>query len=255
MALGRKFHIAMVVMITAGSLLTISQELQSGKKIKEVVGKHPAASINFADSVRVDTLADSLSYDYLSDLFDVLESELGNREPDMRAEDAFSVLDFVTEAYKDNNLYASGSWEKSSGKRKPQIYDGVLTIDESKFCRPVKGRVTSSFGYRNDAGNVHLGVDLAGRQGDTVRVALPGKVMRRRYDKKGYGWYVCVLDSAGVETRYAHLSKVLVKQGDILPVGSPIGLVGMTGNSTGPHLHFEMRYKGKVVNPMFYLNN
>lgn len=255
MTTGRKLHLALVLMILSGTLFTISQEQISSDEISEVVGEKPTASLYAIDSVSTDSLADSLSYDFLTELFSVVESEFENQHDDVAEDEAFSVLDYVTQAYKNSGFYDVGTWEQYSGKRKPQIYDGKLTIDESKFCRPVKGKVTSSFGYRNDAGNVHLGVDMAGRRGDTVRVALPGKVMRCRFDKKGYGWYVCVVDSSGVETRYAHLSKVLVKRGDIMKGGEAVGLVGTTGNSTGPHLHFEMRYRGKVVNPMFYLSN
>lgn len=110
-------------------------------------------------------------------------------------------------------------------------------------------RVTSGFGYRPKFGRNHKGIDLAMSVGDTVRVPLPGTVRKVSYEAKGYGHYVAVVHDNGMETRYAHLSRTLVFPGQRLCAGEAIALSGNSGNSTGPHLHFETRYLGLAVNP------
>ena len=246
----KKVALAVIVAISASALYTKSQDSISIVNVMEAVGEIRSASISATDSLAKGNKNDSLLADYLSDLSNIINSD---REHEAEAQ-AFSILDFFANAYEKSGFYDTGSWEEDTPKRRLQIYDGPLPeIDESKLCRPINGRVTSSFGYRPDSDKIHFGVDLAGKSGDTVSVAMPGTVSNCGYDKKGYGWYVCVKDSLGIETRYAHLSKVLVKRGDNLSYKAPVGLVGSTGNSTGPHLHFEIRYHGQAVNPAFFL--
>ena len=164
--------------------------------------------------------------------------------------ETLSVLDFLSSLEQVDSI----SLSKRNQQRTNRLYSGKLPdVDRRKFRRPVKGRITSTFGPNPERNTVHYGVDLKGKTGDTVRVALPGRVKYCKNDPNGYGLYVCVVDSIGIETRYAHLSKILVKKGDKLSVAAPIGLVGSTGNSTGPHLHFEMRYKGQLLDPTLFL--
>ncbi len=164
--------------------------------------------------------------------------------------ETLSVLDFISSLEEiDSTALILGSRPATN-----RLYSGKLpVIDKRAFRRPVSGKITSTFGPNPERTAVHYGVDLKSKAGDTVIVALPGVVKSCKNDPKGYGLYVCVVDSSGVETRYAHLSKILVKRGEKLGVGTPIGLVGSTGNSTGPHLHFEMRYKGKLLDPTLFM--
>lgn len=115
---------------------------------------------------------------------------------------------------------------------------------------PEWGRITSGFGYRAKFGRMHKGIDIAMNVGDTVKVPLAGFVKRTGYEPRGYGHYVVVGHPDGMETRYAHLSRVFVMCGDRLEAGDAMGLAGNTGNSTGPHLHFETRLDGNAVNPL-----
>ncbi len=125
----------------------------------------------------------------------------------------------------------------------------------SGFAPPVEGRVSSSFGWRNVSVNgnrYHGGLDLAAPLGTPVRAARTGIVTRAGW----WGTYgnVVVLDHGdGSETRYAHLSSVLVRVGQALRQGDVLGKVGSTGASTGPHLHFEVRFDGRAVDPLPYL--
>jgi murein DD-endopeptidase MepM/ murein hydrolase activator NlpD len=90
------------------------------------------------------------------------------------------------------------------------------------------------------SGHIHTGIDLAVPLGTPVRAAMPG-VVRVVVSATGYGLHVIVDDGAGLTTLYAHLESVVVHDGDIVDSGDLLGAAGSTGNSTGPHLHFEVR--------------
>lgn len=122
-------------------------------------------------------------------------------------------------------------------------------IDVSEYYHPVKGSVTSGYGYRRRFGRMHYGMDIALHTGDTVRAAFSGKVRLTKYEARGYGYYVVMRHDNGMETVYGHLSRFLVKPNQIVKAGDPIALGGSTGRSTGPHLHFETRYLGIAINP------
>ena len=122
-------------------------------------------------------------------------------------------------------------------------------LDVSEFVMPVKGRVTSNYGYRPKFRRMHRGIDLSLKTGDTVRSVMSGRVRIVSNEPNGYGNYVVVRHDNGVETVYGHFSKHIVKKGDYVVAGQAIGLGGSTGRSTGPHLHFEFRYLGLALNP------
>jgi murein DD-endopeptidase MepM/ murein hydrolase activator NlpD len=108
------------------------------------------------------------------------------------------------------------------------------------------GTVTSPYGWRD--GRPHNGVDLELHLYDSVMNMFDGKV-RLAQNYQGYGKVVIVRHYNGLETLYAHLSKIKVKEGDVVKAGDLLGLGGMTGHATGTHLHFEMRFKGVPINP------
>jgi murein DD-endopeptidase MepM/ murein hydrolase activator NlpD len=117
------------------------------------------------------------------------------------------------------------------------------------LCSPLtrKLEITSPYGMRS--GGKHFGVDFRVRVGDTVRSIFCGKVRVAKYDKT-YGYVVVIRNYNMSETVYAHLDKILVKVDQAVEVGQIIGLGGNSGRSSGPHLHFEMRYKGFPINPI-----
>lgn len=122
-----------------------------------------------------------------------------------------------------------------------------INIDFSTYHSPVKGHITSHFGSRRY--RFHYGTDVKLFVGDTVVSSFSGKVRIIDYDRRGYGHYVVVRHDNGLETVYAHLSKVLVKLDEVVEGGQPIALGGNTGRSTGSHLHYEMRILGNPLNP------
>lgn len=131
------------------------------------------------------------------------------------------------------------------------IKEGFLypTLGRADFFRPVPGFITSHFGWRPNFQRMHHGVDLSLQIGDTVRAAISGTVKHISYDADGYGQYVVMLHPDGMETVYGHLSYALVSQGQFVYAGQPVAIGGNTGNSTGPHLHFEARVGGVAVDP------
>ena len=124
------------------------------------------------------------------------------------------------------------------------------TLGRSDFFRPVPGIITSKYGWRPQFQRIHHGVDLSLNEGDTVRAAVSGTVDHIAYDPDGYGHYVVMSHPDGMETLYGHLQYALVAQGQFVYAGQPVAIGGNTGNSTGPHLHFEARLGGVAVDPL-----
>ena len=132
------------------------------------------------------------------------------------------------------------------------------TIVPPTYIKPISGgRLTSGFGKRNaptkGASSYHKGVDWATPVGTAVVASSSGVVTRAGWGS-GYGYCVYIRHPDGRETRYGHLSKVLVSVGQSVTQGQKIALSGNTGVSTGPHLHFEILIGGTQVNPLNYLN-
>ena len=117
---------------------------------------------------------------------------------------------------------------------------------------PCEGEISSPYGERshpiNGEGSFHNGVDIAANSGDEVVAAEDGIVEKSTYNQYS-GNFVVIRHSDGYTTSYAHLSKATVKSGDCVSRGDPIGYVGSTGISTGPHLHWEIRNNGEPVDP------
>jgi murein DD-endopeptidase MepM/ murein hydrolase activator NlpD len=121
------------------------------------------------------------------------------------------------------------------------------------FKSPAKGRVTSRMGFRIDPFTrrraYHTGVDIANKPGTPVLASQFGRVCFCGYNGN-YGKTVIIVHPKGYETLYAHLGKIVVKKGQAVQQGDPIGYIGSTGRSTGPHLHFEVHQNGKLVDPL-----
>ena len=118
---------------------------------------------------------------------------------------------------------------------------------------PVSGIITSRFGNRESIRTSgHTGLDIAAPYGTPIKAAADGEVTFAGYSG-GYGYVVKMDNGNGVETYYGHCSSLYVSTGDTVEAGDTIAAVGSTGNSTGNHLHFEIRVDGEVVNPQNYI--
>jgi murein DD-endopeptidase MepM/ murein hydrolase activator NlpD len=123
---------------------------------------------------------------------------------------------------------------------------------------PVSGRISSPFGMRTNPVSgrflMHTGIDIAAEMGTTIVAPADGKVISAGWNDGGYGNMI-ILDNGGpMSTLYGHLSQIFVATDQEVKRGQAIGAVGSTGESTGPHLHFEVRIDGKPVDPMTYLH-
>ena len=127
------------------------------------------------------------------------------------------------------------------------------TFDLKSFCMPTEHtRITDVFGYRPRRRRAHYGLDIKVYVGDTIRAAFDGKVrIVKNHGRSGYGKYVVIRHDNGLETVYGHLSKQLVEENQLVKAGEVIGLGGNTGRSTGSHLHFETRFLGIAINPIY----
>ena len=138
-------------------------------------------------------------------------------------------------------------WNNKYAHRATELPDS-FRIDLRHFCMPTPSRViTSNFGRR--WGRMHKGLDIKVYTGDTIRAAFDGKVRMAQYEANGYGNYVVIRHNNGLETIYGHMSKHLVRENQEVKAGTPIGLGGNTGRSTGSHLHFETRLCGVALDP------
>lgn len=159
------------------------------------------------------------------------EADVADSEPDNTLEDSVAILS--------DSL---------------QLTD-TLSFFLNQAVFPCEGkRVTSPYGIRHY--RMHKGIDIKVQKGDTIRAAFSGEVSRVNYERRGYGHYIFIThpDQENAITVYAHLSKKLVKVGQKVEAGEPIGLGGNTGRSTGSHLHFEIRIKNMAINPTTFFD-
>lgn len=141
-----------------------------------------------------------------------------------------------------------------------QAYGTVSSVlnptAETPNIWPVTGPISSYYGYRTSPGGIgstfHEGVDIAGDYGTPISATAAGTVTKAGW-VGGYGYLVEVRHADGIVTRYGHNSAVLVYEGQHVDQGSMIALMGSTGNSTGPHCHYEVRIHGEAVDPMYFL--
>lgn len=117
---------------------------------------------------------------------------------------------------------------------------------------PVKGAVSSVFGGRGSG--KHTGIDILAPEGTEVRAALPGLVVHCGNALRGYGNVVVLDHGQSVTTLYGHLKEIRVQSGEAVAGGAVVGTVGMTGNASSPHLHFELRVEDRPVDPQRYLD-
>lgn len=160
-------------------------------------------------------------------------------------------IDWHKHLYKtkvNENKFLTTHWDNEKFNPYENATIEYINIDLKEYVNPVKTNVINShFGWRSS--KTHQGVDLKAAIGDTIYASFDGKVRITKYDRSGYGFYVMIRHTNGTETLYGHLSRFLVKPNQIVKGGEPIGLAGNTGRSTGPHLHYEIRYMGIVLNP------
>ncbi len=158
------------------------------------------------------------------------------------------------EVAKNNIQTKVNEISKKQQEQKDNKANEITEINGIKLaCKPVSGTISSRYGASsNIRSSNHTGLDIASPSGTPIKVVAEGTVTQASY-KGSYGNLVKVDHGNGLETWYAHTSKMYVKVGQKVKAGEVIAAVGSTGNSTGSHLHLEIRIHGKHVNPQKYL--
>ena len=145
----------------------------------------------------------------------------------------------------------------TSWKKLDSISQGAIAVPSEKPVR--SAAFTSGYGVRSDpfrgAAAMHAGIDLAGPIGTPIYATADGVVSDAGYNNGGYGNLVKINHGRGIETRYGHLSAILVSPGQHIVRGQQIARMGSTGRSTGSHLHYEGRIDGRAVNPIPFMKS
>ena len=146
----------------------------------------------------------------------------------------------------------------NSWKKLDQLQDGVIAVPSDK---PIPSGVefTSGYGVRSDPFGrgraMHAGIDLSGPHGTPIYATADGVVSEAAWNSGGYGNLIKIDHGRGIETRYGHMSAMMVRPGERVTRGQMIGRMGSTGRSTGNHLHYEVRIDGRAVNPIPFMKS
>lgn len=186
-------------------------------------------------------LFDDRSWQYLDDLdFDgILNPHLHNL--------VSSLTDLELIQSWDTEVCYTSDRQNDLSKLKDTLWLCVNDDERNGFKMPFEGLVTSRYGYRK--GRYHNGIDIDLEVGDVVRSCWAGKVRYAKFNEGGFGNLVIVRHYNGLETFYAHLSKLSVVPNQEVEAGQELGLGGNTGHSRGSHLHFEVRFYDAPMNP------
>lgn len=161
--------------------------------------------------------------------------------------DVKDAVGVIQDAEVENPFEDSAADDKSLTNTDIQNDD---TGKDDEFLNPTLGVLTSNFGTR--WGRLHSGIDIGADEGEAICAAKSGRVIFSG-TADGYGNYIKIDHGGGLETAYGHCSVLAANVGDEVERGQTIAYVGSTGNSTGPHLHFEVKIDGEFKNPLDYV--
>lgn len=183
----------------------------------------------------------------------VVEETIENNIEEVTNSEAIDSKDSETE---NTAINVGGAQEDTSSYSQMEL-DAIDVKKRYTFIKPLEGTISSRYGIRNPtSSNVpkyHTGIDIAVVTGTEVKAAIGGTVdvVSTQGD---YGYHIKILTDSDIITVYAHCSEFKVKEGDVVEQGQIIALSGNTGNTTGPHLHFEIRKDGRYVDPEYVLD-
>ena len=228
------------------------------------ISKHDTELINKLESEEQEIAAEeaeiSAALDELEGDMDTLEdkySELAALYQE--ANEDISDAQALKEATESDYNQILADMQETQNELNSLMGTGMDEYVGGYYAWPLPGYqyITAYFGWRTLYGqpNYHTGIDISGSNvyGKPVIASNTGEVVRVRYYSTGYGYHVMIDHGGNNWTVYAHLSSIAVSEGDWVGQGQVIGYVGSTGNSTGPHLHFEIRLDGTQVNPLDYV--
>lgn len=244
-----------LVMKSDGVNIGIVANEEAGSEAIEIV-KHIYVGSSGIDSIQAVEVNNKISYqDIKCDKRDILnEEEISNKIIEYNDKNEESLVSFTVK--KEANIKAVPKNLKTNeevafntlGSGSSELYKEVFL--HNSLNTPIKGVLTSTFGEQR-GGNNHKGIDLAANSGTPIEAALDGTVYFSGV-ASGYGNVVMIDHGDNTETVYAHCSTLKVSTGEKVTKGQIIAEVGSTGDSTGPHLHFEIRVNGTPVDPLQY---
>lgn len=237
------------------------------EKIKENISTtYTAYGITIDDEIKTyvgtEEEADKIVADLQDEYKDKLALNIGvkqifEKEKIDTVEETVAISKLKTENIDVKVAQIEEEAKKAEETKKAEESSNKTTTTNNKVVvavRPISGgKITSRFGERSSVrSSAHTGLDLAAPTGTTIKAAASGKVIFAGY-KGSYGYMIKIECDNGYEMWYAHCSKLYVSAGVRVSAGDKIAAVGSTGNSTGSHLHFEIRKNGKALNPQNYL--
>ncbi len=166
-----------------------------------------------------------------------------------------SVKTSVSKLYEEKQVYVSTYGYVAASASNYSIGRSARKVDLGiTLIRPVSGVITSRFGSNDSVrSHTHSGIDIGAPRGTPIKAAAAGTVTYSGNAGDGYGKYVVISHGNGVQTIYAHCDELIAKKGQQVSAGEVIAKVGSTGNSTGNHLHLEVRKNGITYNPQYYV--
>lgn len=223
-------------------MLALEQSAQNVYRVYEVADLN-----NEETKVYVNTMEEA------EEIVSTLKDQYSEIEPDLVINQIY--LDNVDEVNEENIQLAKQELTNSLQEEleEKEKVDSRTVNGVYLAVVPVTGRITSRFGaVESIRDHTHKGIDIAATRGTPILATASGTVTFAGWSS-GYGYLVKIDHKNGVETYYGHCSKLYVSAGDTVEAGEKIAAVGSTGNSTGNHLHFEIRLNGKQVNPQTYV--
>lgn len=196
-------------------------------------------------------------FDYSKGVFDDKFNKPINMQQVLSAEETKKVLLAQSTVYGKGGTAESVKALKDKSVFSKTDTKKLSNTGINSMCIPVSGKITSEYAYRihpiSGEYLFHSGLDIGANMGDDIKSVLDGKVTEIDTDgETSYGKYIIVSHSSGTSTLYGHCSKIIAKKGQSVKKGDVIAKVGSTGNSTGPHLHFEVRVNGTRLNPRWF---
>lgn len=215
------------------SATAVSAQDSLGRRPDTVRVKNPVDTVETRDKYTRVILYDDFTWQYRDLGHPHIDSSLFSREWDTSAVHVFKN-------YPDDSI--------------PETLDLPLADSLHHYYPPLQGKVGSGYAFRRT--RAHKGIDIPLRHGDTIRAAFDGVVRFCGGGRRtgGYGNLVVLRHPNGLETYYGHLSKYIVQCEETVKAGEVLGYGGSTGRSTGPHLHFEVRYLGRAFDPQRIIN-
>ncbi len=252
-------------------LVLMKKDIETKKAMAEAMAVDMEAAIAEKENIIAKLKADQeiLEEDMLAsrsaiEALEVQESQL-EQESEKLAKEIKSlraeydrILEEQRKQKEEEERKAREAAEKAAREAEQDAKKKEIPEDESQmvFPAPEGLRISSPYGWRihpiYKVRKFHNGIDIAAYEGTDIVAALSGTVTKAEWSDS-YGWFVLLYHGDGMTTLYGHCSKLLVKAGDYVERGQRIALVGTTGVSTGPHLHFEVRIDGETRDPMDYL--